>query len=115
MGCNYILEHQVQLFVAMQKEILSNILGSWPHIKQIPGTSLLISTNHFYTSSANFEIIDFSNLRYGTKASRFAFEEVRGGRKLLVIFAKLHHVISLRKKRLEKETSLSMLIVPLQH
>ena len=51
---------------------------SWPHLKGIANTGLLVSVHHCYDRSANLEVFDVS-LR-GQEKKIFSFEEVVGSR-----------------------------------
>ena len=51
--------------------------GGWPHVKEIPNTSLLVSLHHNRQTSANMEVLDISKNEEAKKI--YSLGEVFGG------------------------------------
>ena len=51
---------------------------SWTHVKEIPGTRLLVSVHHSFKTRAHLEVFDLSNK---TKVKKvYSFEKILGGK-----------------------------------
>ncbi len=52
--------------------------SSWPHVKEIPNTKLLVSLHHYFAKSANMEIFDIS--KKGKANKIYSLGEVSGSK-----------------------------------